>query len=164
MVNDLKNMNVLKTTLSTECPAFIPIQGEWSGTTTPGMLFIGRRGQLLNWNPFDNKGGNYNTIVAGRSGGGKSVFMQDLLLNGLRMGVNVFILDVGRSYKKLSDLVGGQEIEFSRKSNICLNPFSKITLDDPEEKETAFIMLKSVISCMASTGTEEKHEGSLIEI
>lgn len=164
MVNDLKNIGVLKTTISTECPLLIPIQGEWSGTTTPGMLFIGRRGQMLNWNPFDNQGGNYNTIVAGRSGGGKSVFMQDLLLNGLRMNVKVFILDVGRSYKKLCDLVGGQEIEFSRKSNICLNPFSKIKIDDPEDKETAFIMLKSVIACMASTGSEEKHEGSLIEI
>jgi conjugal transfer ATP-binding protein TraC len=164
MANELKNMNVLKTTLSTECPLFVPIHGEWSGTATQGMLFVGRRGQLLNWNPFDNKGGNYNTIVSGSSGGGKSVFMQDLLLNGFRVGVKIFILDVGRSYKKLCDLVGGQEIEFSRKSNICLNPFSKIKLDDPEEKETAFIMLKSIISCMATTGSEEKYESSLIEI
>lgn len=164
MTNELKNMNVLKTTLSTECPLFIPIQGEWSGTQTPGMLFIGRRGQLFNWNPFDNKTGNYNTIVAGRSGTGKSVFMQDMLLNGLRMGVKVYILDVGRSYKKLCDLVGGQEIEFSKHSNICLNPFSKIKIEDQEEKEAAFSMLKSLIACMASTGSDEKHEGSLIEL
>lgn len=164
LAKDLKKMDVLKVTLSTECPLFIPIQGEWAGTNTPGMLFVGRRGQMLNWNPFDNKTGNYNTIVAGRSGTGKSVFMQDLLLNGLRMGVKVYILDVGRSYKKLCDLVGGQEIEFSRESNICLNPFSKIKMDDQDEKEAAFSMLKSVIACMASTGTEEKHESSLIEL
>ncbi len=164
MAMELKNMNVLKTTLSTECQLFIPIQGEWSGTNTPGMLFIGRRGQMFNWNPFDNKAGNYNTIVAGRSGGGKSVFMQDMLVNGLRMGVQIYILDVGRSYKKLCDLVEGQEIEFSKKSNICLNPFSKLKIDDQEEKEVAFSMLKSLIACMASTGNEEKHEGSLIEI
>jgi conjugal transfer ATP-binding protein TraC len=164
MAEELKNMDVLKTTLSTECPSFIPLQGEWSGTATPGMVFIGRRGQLLNWNPFDNKSGNYNTIVAGRSGTGKSVFMQDMLLNGLRMGVKVYILDVGRSYKKLCDLVEGQEIEFSKNSPICLNPFSKIKIDDQEEKEAAFSMLKSLISCMASTGSDEKHENSLIEL
>lgn len=164
MVADLKNMDVLKTTLSTECPMFIPIQGEWAGTPTPGMLFVGRRGQLFNWNPFDNKSGNYNTIVSGRSGGGKSVFMQDMLLNGLRMGVRIYLLDVGRSYKKLCELVGGQEIEFSRTSNICLNPFSNIKIDDQEEKEVAFSMLKSLISCMASTGNDEKYESSLIEI
>ncbi len=164
MAKELKNMGVMKTTLSTECPLFIPIQGEWSGTPTPGMLFVGRRGQMMNWNPFDNKAGNYNTIVAGRSGGGKSVFMQDMLLNGLRGGAQVYVLDVGRSYKKLCDLVGGQEIEFSRTSHICLNPFTKIKMDDQEDKEAAITMLKSLISCMASTGSEEKHEGSLIEI
>ena len=164
MAHDLKNMDVLKTTLSTECPLFVPMQGEWSGTPTPGMLFVGRRGQMLNWNPFDNQSGNYNTIVAGRSGTGKSVFMQDMLLHGRRMGVKVYILDVGRSYKKLCDLVDGQEIEFSKTSNICLNPFSKIKMEDQEEKEAALSMLKSVIACMASTGTGEKHESSLIEL
>lgn len=164
MAPDLKKMGQLKTTLSTECPLFIPIQGEWPGTQDPGMLFVGRRGQLLNWNPFDNKAGNYNTIVAGRSGTGKSVFMQDMLLNGLRRGVRVYVLDVGRSYKKLCDLVGGQEIEFSRESNICLNPFTKLKIVDQEEKEMAFSALKSVIASMASTGTDEKHEGSLIEL
>jgi len=164
MAQDLKKMSVLKTTLTTECPLFLPIQGEWSGTNTPGMLFVGRRGQLMNWNPFDNKSGNYNCIVAGRSGAGKSVFMQDMLLHGLRMGAKVYVLDVGRSYKKLCDLVGGQEIEFSKESHICLNPFSKIKIDDQEDKETAFSVLKSVIACMASTGNEEKHEGSLIEL
>jgi len=164
MAHELKEMGVLKTTLSSECPLFIPMQGEWAGTSSQGMLFVGRRGQLLNWNPFDNKSGNYNTIVSGRSGTGKSVFMQDMLLNGLRMGVRVFILDVGRSYKKLCDLVGGQEIEFSKTSNICLNPFTKITIEDQEGKEASFSMLKSLISCMASTGSEEKYEASLIEL
>jgi conjugal transfer ATP-binding protein TraC len=161
---DLKRMDLLKTTLSTECPLFIPIQGEWMGTHTPGMLFTGRRGQLMNWNPFDNQAGNYNTVISGRSGTGKSVFMQDMLLNGLRMGVRVFILDVGRSYKKLCELVSGQSIEFAKGSPICINPFTKLRIYDQEEKEAAFSALKSIISCMASTGSEEKHEGSLIEL
>lgn len=163
MATELKEMKVLKTTLTTECLLFIPIQGEWVGTETQGMLFFGRRGQIFNWNPFNNSG-NYNTIVVGRSGSGKSVMMQDMLLNGLRRGVRAYVLDVGRSYKQLCELVGGQEIEFSKRSNICLNPFTKIKMEDQEEKEAAITMLKSLILSMASTGNDEKLEGSLIEL
>src|SRR5262249_25772148 len=97
-VEDLRDLNLLKTTISSECPCFIPIQAEWMGTTSAkGMLLIGRRGQLLSWDPFANRAGNFNCIVAGRSGSGKSVFMQELMFSGLGTGANIFILDVGRS-------------------------------------------------------------------
>src|SRR3984957_7604589 len=82
-VNDLQNLQMLRTTITDECVNFLPMQVEWMGTPTPCMLMMGRRGQLLNWNPFDNKTGNYNVVVAGRSGSGKSVFMQDFLFNAL---------------------------------------------------------------------------------
>lgn len=162
-VNDLKQFAVLKTTLSTECANFVPLQGEWSGTSTQGMLLVQRRGQLLNWNPFDGKG-NYNCSVLGGSGAGKSVFMQDLLMSGLRNGAKVFVLDVGRSFEKMCDLTGGQFIEFSSHTKICLNPFSKLKVETQEDRETAFSFLKSIISCMASPlrGTDEI-ENPLIE-
>lgn len=162
--DELKNKNVLKTASSSECPLFIPIQGEWSGTPNPGMLLIGRRGQLFNWNLFDSKSGNYNTIVAGQNDIGKSLFMQDMLLNGLRMGVKVYILDLHRKYKKLCALVGGQEVKFSKNSNICLNPFSKIKFEDEEEKKATFSMLKSLIAFLASPNNDDKHEEYLIEL
>jgi conjugal transfer ATP-binding protein TraC len=161
--DDLRHFDVVKTTLSTECSNFIPIQGEWQGTSTPGMILVGRRGQLLNWNPFDNKG-NYNCVVFGRSGGGKSVFMQELLMSGLRQGARVFVLDVGRSFQKMCELTKGQFVEFSPETSICLNPFSKLKINTQEEKETAFNFLKSIISCMAAPvrGTDEL-ETPLIE-
>ncbi len=148
---DLKELDVLKTTISTECARFIPIQGEWMGTTvSPGMLLTGRRGQLLSWNPFDNKTGNYNCIVTGKSGSGKSVFMQELLMSQLKEGARVFVLDVGRSYEKMCSLIGGQQIEFSKESKICLNPFTKLKIQDQEDKETAFSFIKSIVSTMAA--------------
>ena len=147
---DLKNLKVLRTTITDECANFIPLQGEWSGTPKPGMLLVGRRGQLLNWNPFDNQTGNYNVAISGRSGTGKSVFMQDLLFNALSTGAKVFVLDVGRSFEKMCHILDGQQIEFSKASNICLNPFSNILNRDSEETDTAIIFLKSIISCMAA--------------
>lgn len=163
-VQDLKNLNLLRTTITDECVNFVPLQAEWMGTQSPCMLLIGRRGQLLNWNPFDNKTGNYNVVVAGRSGTGKSVFMQDLLLNGLSIGAKVFVLEVGRSFEKMCEILDGQQIEFSKESNICLNPFTNICSNDSEAVSTSISFLKSVISCMAAptAGTSDL-ENALIE-
>lgn len=118
----------------------------------------------MNWNPFDNQSGNYNCVVLGKSGSGKSVFMQDLLLSGMRGGARVYVIDVGRSYEKLCEMVKGQQLEFSKNTNICLNPFSKLRISDQEEKETSFSFLKQTIACMAApqSGTNE-FENSLIE-
>lgn len=163
-VQDYKKLNLLKTTLTTECGNFVPLQGEWSGTApNPGMLLIGRRGQLVNWNPFDNKSGNYNVAIAGRSTSGKSVFMQDLLLSALSSGAKVFVLEVGRSFEKLCHLLNGQVIAFSKQSPICLNPFSLIP-DDEEERNASFSFIKSIIACMASPNeSTSSYECSLIE-
>lgn len=146
----LQNLKLFRTTLTTECGNFVPLQGEWYGTLkSPGTLLIGRRGQLMNWNPFDNDKGNYNVAVIGRSGGGKSVFMQELIFNGLGTGSKVFVLDVGRSFDKLCLTLEGQMIEFSRQSTICLNPFSNVPINNVEEQVDCIIMLKSVIGNMA---------------
>ena len=162
---DLRDLKLLKTTISSECPCFIPIQGEWMGTpSAKGVLLIGRRGQLLSWDPFANMSGNYNCIVVGRSGSGKSVFMQELMLSGLGTGTNVYVLDVGRSFEKLCETVNGQHIEFTRDANICLNPFTFITGEDEDDKSTNFSFLKSIISCMAAPtqGTSD-NENAIIE-
>lgn len=70
--------------------------------------------------------------VVGRSGAGKSVFMQELMSSTLGLGGRVFILDVGRSFEKTCHMLGGQFIEFSIDKDVCLNPFSGIDPDNPE--------------------------------
>ncbi len=162
--DNLKHLNVLKTTSSTECSNLLPLQGEWWGTSTPGMLLTGRRGQIFSWHPFDNKSGNYNVVVTGKSGSGKSVFMQELLMSSLGLGANVFILDVGRSFEKMCSFLNGQFIEFNHSSNLCLNPFTYISCEDKESRETSFSMLKSVLATMAAplAGTTD-YENALLE-
>jgi len=164
-VTDLRKLNLLKTTLTTECGNFVPLQGEWTGNAPlSGMLLMGRRGQLANWNPFNNKSGNYIVAITGKSGSGKSVFMQELLLSGLSAGAKVFILEVGRSFEKLCDLLNGQIIEFSKQSSICLNPFSLIPLEDEDERHTSFSFIKSIVACMAYPNQSiSSYELSLLE-
>lgn len=149
-VKDCINLKMMKTTLSTESENLLPIQGEWCGTKTPGLLMAGRRGQLLNYFPFDNDSGNYNTTVIGKSGSGKSVFMQELVAGNLGLNGQSFVLDVGRSFEKMCSFFKGQYIQFTPRSNLCLNPFSTISIDDEEVAADSLAMLKSVLTLMAS--------------
>lgn len=150
MHEDLQYFKRLKTTLSTESANLLPLQAEWRGTSSPGMLLLGRRGQLFQWSPFDNNEGNYNVCVVGRSGSGKSVFMQELMTSILGQGGRVFVLDVGRSFEKTAKLLGGEFVEFSTKSPLCINPFSTIPVDDPDAASDALAMLKPIVGLMAS--------------
>ena len=147
-VAGLKEFDELRTTISIESANLAPLQGEWKGTSTPGIILGGRRGQLLTFCPFDNKAGNYNVTVVGRSGAGKSVFMQELMSSTLGLGGRVFILNVDRSFEKTCHMLGGQFIEFSIDKDVCLNPFSGIDPNNPEASSDALTMLKSVLQLM----------------
>lgn len=154
----------LKTTLSTESANLLPLQGEWKGTKTPGVILGGRRGQLMTWHPFDNDSGNYNTVVVGRSGSGKSVFMQEMMTTNLGLGGRVFVLDVGRSFEKTCFLLEGQFLEFKTKTPICINPFSSISIDDFEVAQDSLAMLKPILMLMAApTKGVDDMEAALLE-
>lgn len=150
ITQDLTYLQKTKTTLSTEAANLLPLQGEWKGTPSPGMLLVGRRGQVFQWSPFDNNEGNYNVSVVGKSGSGKSVFMQELVSATLGQGGQVFVLDVGRSFQKMVQFLQGEYIAFTAKSTICINPFSTIPMDQDNETEDALAMLKPIVSLMAA--------------
>jgi conjugal transfer ATP-binding protein TraC len=135
-----------------------------AGHPSPGMLLTGRRGQIFFWDPFDNEAGNYNLCVVGKSGSGKSVFMQELMTAALGRQGRIFVLDVGRSFERTARLLGGTIIEFSTHSPVCINPFSTIPIDDKEAITDALAMLKPIVSLMAAPlmGTNDL-ENALIE-
>ena len=163
-VRELRRFGLLKTTLSGEAASMLPIMGEWRGTPTPGMPLKGRRGQLLFWYPFDASSGNYNVIVVGRSGSGKSVFMQELLVSTLRLGGRVFVLDVGRSFEKTCLLLEGQFIAFEKQTQLCLNPFSNVPLNDSEIQGDMIAMMKSLVAMMAApTQSTDDYDNAFIE-
>jgi conjugal transfer ATP-binding protein TraC len=157
-IKALTEFKRLRTTISTEAVNLAPIQAEWKGTETPGMILGGRRGQLMTFCPFDNLCGNYNVTVTGRSGSGKSVCMQELMASILGLGGRVFVMDVGRSFEKTCRMLEGQFIEFSRKKQLCLNPFATLDVANEEATEDALTVLKSVIRLMAApiNGVDDK--------
>lgn len=135
-----------KTILNSNAASLCPVGGDWKGTGRPIVLLISRRGQPCGIDLFYNPTGNFNCVIAGKSGGGKSFFTNDLLLGLLGTGAQVWIIDKGRSYEKLVTTLKGDYLRFSANSPICLNPFSAITSDEFEEWLPS---LKALVSQMA---------------
>lgn len=126
--SDLRTFGRVGTKTADNAVMTAPLIAEWKGTETPVLTLFGRRGQIMTFDLFDNTGGNYNFAVAALSGSGKSVFVNEMAFRYLGTGAKVWIIDVGRSYRNLCKILGGEFIEFSdeRTNTICLNPFSMI--------------------------------------
>lgn len=128
---DLSQMKRIKTLLSTNAIHTAPLVAEWTGTGTPALLFGGRRGSVMAIDFMDNTEGNFNVAISGTSGSGKSVLMNEITAAFLGMGRLVRICDKGGSYLNLCELLGGQYLDFTDDSNLCINPFSYV--DDLDE-------------------------------
>ena len=66
---------------------------------------------------------NYNSVVFGKSGGGKSYVVKLEILRSLMLGTEVFIIDPENEYKYLADTVGGSTVNISVASDSHINPF-----------------------------------------
>lgn len=110
------------------------------------QVYYTRRGNIYGFDPMS--GQNHNGMIFGSSGGGKSVFGQNFLLQEYESGALIRIIDEGQSYKKLCKTLGGTFIEFTETSNICINPFTLVE-DINEELD----QLARIVKQMASPKT-----------
>jgi len=167
LFEDLEKMVRTKTMVSWTCANIAQLQAEWKGGRSPMMMFFGRRGQPVFWDPFKSQR-NYNVAIVGTSGSGKSFFMQDLMTSIRGFGGKVYIIDDGRSFMNSSLMQGGEFVEFSSKSNICLNPFSIVNKsaasENSEYKEEIIKLIKSMVAQMCrASGTISDFENGLVE-
>jgi len=142
---DLKKMKRVTTKTSANAIHMAPLIGEWQGTNTPVLILSGRRGQIMHLDVYDNPAGNYNVAIAGTSGSGKSVFLNEIATSYLGAGAKVWIIDVGRSYEKTCRHLNGEFIEFNERETIGLNPFSLV-----DDINADMEMLQPVIAQMVS--------------
>lgn len=132
-------------TLSTEQAAvIIPVFGEWKGTGTYHNSLISRNGQVMSLSLHDSET-NKNFVIAAESGSGKSFLTNDIIINYLSEGAQVWAIDAGKSYKKLCETLEGDFIQFDESSDICLNPFELIKNFEDEEDT-----IVNLVSAMAS--------------
>ena len=115
--------------LSRQVVEKLPLQGEWPGVPDTGMLLLGRQGQLMQFDPFYRLGGagNYNVVMLGPSGSGKSFALQEMVRTHLNKDRAVFIMDIGASFKNLCGISGGELVQFNGENAISLNPFASLS-------------------------------------
>jgi len=142
---DLKRMKRLTTKTSANAVHLAPLVAEWQGTGTPVLLLGGRRGQLMQLDVYDNPAGNYNVAIAGTSGSGKSLLLNEIAAAYLGTGAKVWIIDVGRSYEKACRNFGGAFIEFTEHAPLSLNPFTVVE-DIDEDMELLQPLLAQMVS------------------
>lgn len=131
---------------------FIPIYGPREGDNDPAVIFRNRLNGLVSFNPFDSSLTNYNALVTGSSGAGKSFLNNCILAQELARGLRVFIIDIGGSYKKLTEALGGQYLEMDLSDKYRLNPFD---IPDPSQ-EPSNQKLKSLLAVIESMIVEDE--------
>lgn len=121
-----------KTLTGEHASVVLPMFGEWKGTGTPHLNLISRNGQLMNFSLHDTSS-NKNMLICATSGGGKSFFTNEIILSYMSEGAQVWVIDVGRSYLKLAEVMGGDFIHFGPESDISINPFPLIASMDGQK-------------------------------
>ena len=138
----------------------------WKGNTARPIMIMGDRfGQAVGLDFFVSPT-NYNIYCAATSGSGKS-FMVSTLVNamlgsGIKKnsefagggtpmyydGGQVFIIDVGESYKKLSNMYNNSQfLEFGTDAKYSLNPFPNVTdMKDVDQMPMIMSLLKTMAS------------------
>lgn len=138
-IESLKNTSRTLRMTTKHAATFAPLFSDFQNLTkNSSQIYYTRRGSLYGFDPM--AGQNHNGMVFGSSGGGKSVFGQNFLLQEYISGALIRIIDNGNSYKKLCRTVGGSYIEFTEHSNVCLNPFTLVeNINDDVDQLTMIV-------------------------
>lgn len=141
-----------------EIAHFLPLEADWRGTN-PNMLLYSRRAQMCGLDVFVSNN-NFNGYVIATSGAGKSVLLNNLAMTSYARDDMVFIVDIGGSFAKLCEVVGGQYIEPDPQNPKSFNPFSDIEneaqLAEDLEYLSGFIYMLGATKSIAKSDEVEK--------
>lgn len=122
------------TVLGSNAIHFLPFQRPSRGDRRAVATFQTTLGSLYAIDPVDKRLANYNWLVSGTSGAGKSFFVNSLLAQSASLEPNIFIVDIGGSYNKLTRFLGGRIMSFEPGKGFDLSPFFLPKCEDPSEE------------------------------
>ena len=149
----------------------LPLYSDFQGASDvkPVCLFRNRSDGLVSYDPFHPQMPNFNTLVTGSSGAGKSFTNNLILMQQLALNPMVFVIDIGGSYKKLCELMGGQYIDLvpprDGETVMAVNPFaqSDYSLDPSPQKIKLLLSFLQTILTDEDAGRLPKIDRSLLE-
>lgn len=142
---DLSAFGRLNTMTTWNLTNLLPLISDYKGPSIgKGILAPTFRGQVAQIDNFAEELDSFNVCISATSGAGKSVLSQALISSVLDEGGKVWVIDLGESYKKLCETLGGTYLDVD---NLALNPFSGVS-DINRSAES----IRDLISVMASPG------------
>lgn len=110
---------------SSNAAHFMPLFSTWKGNSRPVCLIPNREGTLVGIDPFAPELPNWNGIVFGGSGSGKSFTVCQLVLSfiGQSPTPKVIWIDNGASSQKLVESFDGEFIDLKLESEMRINVF-----------------------------------------
>jgi len=155
LFSSLELLGMTKKLSHTNIANLLPVVGDFKGARQ-GLIVPTYRHQLFYLDTFDDRVlpiTNFNRLTVASTGAGKSFFEQAQILDGLSRGQQIFVIDLGGSYKHLCDLVGGSYIDAS---TLTLNPFTLFDFDGVTEIEgemvNDYVQIRDLLAIMASPG------------
>lgn len=139
---------------SLNASSMVHIQGDWRGTNPEkgGLMLVSRTGQVATFDLLETSI-NFNFVIVATSGSGKSFLANEIVGDFLSKGGIARIIDVGRSYHRFCNMMGGENIVFSPDNPVSLNPFTGIKTE--EQLFEMIPMLKDLMRLMAYPLTPE---------
>lgn len=110
---------------SSNCAHLMPLYSCWTGNKRPVVLLTNREGTPFAIDPFAKELPNWNGVIFGGSGAGKSFTISQLMLQFCNQNPKPKIvwIDNGASSEKLIEVMNGEFIDLNLNSGICLNMF-----------------------------------------
>jgi type IV secretory pathway VirB4 component len=144
--------------LTSNAADLLPVESPWQGTPrSPLFLLETPYRQLIPFSLFDPSLSDANLLAMAKSGGGKTLMVQQLLLMASRANPLVSIIERGDSYRHLIELMGGQMITMSLDSEQTINPWDLPSGErEPGKDQVAF--LKNLTRHMLGDGGTEDTE------
>ena len=141
--------------LTSNAADLLPVEMPWRGTPRSPLLILETPyRQLIPFSTFDPGLSDANMLVMAKTGGGKTVMVQQFLLMAARDKPLISIIERGDSYGPLVELMGGRMITMSLDSDQTINPWDLPEGEnEPSKDQVAF--LKNLSRHMLGEGRAE---------